>query len=252
LKVRQISKDNWLVEVTDEDKKKLACVASELKFKTELPPYGEWKNMTSEEIWEEILSQFCVMGSARPVEKLQANTERYNQFLEKLSIGTLSKITSNRKEYIARHLKEFKATRFYNKTAERINNCVENEEIVKDGKLVFLEDLKKSGIDEDTMRDTLLKRLPFFKMKSISDFMITIGASRNFLAFDTRVVGLLNKHFGLNTRLDKIQSNKILYKTLEGKLRDVCREFGIELSLLDRILFRFNSTIECMLETDCV
>lgn len=77
------------------------------------------------------------------------------------------------------------------------------------------------------MRDVLLKRLPFFKMKSISDFMITIGASRSFIAFDIRVVGLLNKHFGLNIKLEKIQSDKTLYKKLEEKLREICSELGI-------------------------
>jgi len=207
--------------------------------------------MKSEDIWEEILIQFCVMGSARPIEKLQVDTERYNDFLEKLSIETLSKITSNRKEYIAKQLREHKATRFHNKNAERINNCLENEEIIRDDKTVFLEDLKNRIIGEDQMRDVLLKKLSSFKIKSISDFMITIGASRGFIAFDTRVVGLLNKYFGLNMKLEKIQSNEILYKKLEGRLRDVCRELGIELSLLDRMLFRFNSAIEYILEVEC-
>lgn len=210
MEVRQIPKDNWLVEVTNEDKKKFACIINELKSKTELPSYGKWKNAKSEDIWEEILIQFCVVGSARPIEKLQVDTERYNEFLEKLSVERLSKITSNRKEYIAKQLTEYKATRFHNKNAERINNCLENEEIIGDGKTVFLEDLKNRIISEDQMRDILLKRLPFFKMKSISDFMITIGASRNFIAFDTRVVGLFNKHFGLNMKFEKIQSNETL------------------------------------------
>jgi len=251
MEVRQISRDNWLVEVTDEDKKKFACIINKLKSKTELPPYGKWKNMESEDVWKEILTQFCVMGSARPIEKLEVDAKRYYEFLEKLSIKTLSKIKSNRKEYIAKQLREYKATRFHNKNAERINKCLENEEIVRDGKIVFLEDLKNRIISEDQMRDVLLNRLPFFKMKSISDFMITIGASRAFIAFDTRVVGLLNKHFGLNMKLEKIQSDKTLYKKLEEKLRDICSELRIELSLLDRMLFRFNSAIDYILEVEC-
>jgi thermostable 8-oxoguanine DNA glycosylase len=252
MQVKQISKGNWFVEITDEDKKKIKCVATKLKPKTEPPPYGKWKDMGPEDVWEEMLIQFCVMGSARPIEKLLASKERYNEFLEKLSVEALSKIPFGRKEYIAKQLKEHKATRFYNKRAERIEDCLENKAIVKDGKVVFLDDLKEQEmLDEDQMRDVLLKRLPFFKMKSISDFMITIGASRDFIAFDTRVVGLFNKYFGLNIKLEKIQSDEVLYKKLEGKLREVCREIGIELSLLDRMLFRFNSAIENVLETGC-
>ncbi len=253
MQVKQISRDNWFVEVTDEDKRKFVCIINKFKSKTELPTYGKWTNMSSEDVWEEILIQFCVMGSARPIERLQAYTDRYNEFLEKLSVEALSKITSNREEYIAKQLEEYRATRFYNKRAERIEECLENEEIVKDGRIVFLEDLKKHGLlDEDQMRDILLKKLPFFKMKSISDFMITIGAARNFIAFDTRIFGLLNKHFGLNMELGDIQSDEMLYKAIERKLREVCKEIGIELSLLDRMLFKFNSAIEHILENECV
>jgi thermostable 8-oxoguanine DNA glycosylase len=253
MEVKQISRDNWIVEVTNEDRKKIASITERFKAKIEMPQYGKWKSMSSEDLWEELLGQFCVMGSARPIEKLKAYPKRYSEFLKKLSIETLSSVGLNQEEYVAAQLKEYKATRFHNKTARRIISCLQNQEIVKDEKIVFLEDWKnQEALNEDFMRNLLLNRLHFFKIKSISDLMITIGAARDIIAFDTRVVGLLNKHFGLNVRRDKIQSNTILYKLIERKLRDVCRDLGIELSLLDRILFRFNSAIECLLETECV
>ena len=222
--------------------------------------------MSSEEIWEEILIQFCVMAGAQPIERLMSNEENYSEFLTKLSIDNLLKLTTDREKYISNKLKEFKATRFYNKNAQRIKNCLENEEIVKDGKVTLLEDLKHSGtLNEDQIREVLLKKMPFFKIKSVSDFMITIGAARGFIAFDTRIVGLLNKYFGLSIwtmksgKLEsdriagKIKSNETLYTKIEEKLRDVCRKLGIELSLLDRVLFQFagKSAIEYMLETEC-
>lgn len=83
------------------------------------------------------------------------------------------------------------------------------------------ENLKKEEmLDEDTMRDILLEKLPFFRMKSISDFMITIGAARGFIAVYTRVVGLFNKHFELNIELDDVQYDEVLYKAIERRLRD--------------------------------
>ena len=248
MQVKQISRGKWQVDITDEDRKKIACVVNRLGSKAKLPTYGKWKNMSDEDIWEEIINQFCVMGSARLIEKLQDDTQRYAEFLDKLSIETLSKISMNRKQYIARQLQEYKATRFYNKNAERIDNCLENEETVRNGKLAFLEDLKKSEIsNEDKIRDVLLEKLPFFKIKSISDLMITIGMARGFIAFDTRVIGLLNKHFGLNLKLEKIQSDEVLYKTIETSLRDICKEIGVDLSLLDRMLFNFNSEIDSII-----
>jgi len=253
--VRRISKENWLVEVGDEDKKKISCLVNKLKSKIELPNFGEWRSASSEDIWEELLGQFCVIGSARFIEKLQADKVRYDEFLEKMSIEKLSGITSNRTQYIARTLKEYRVTRFHNKNAKRINSCLKNERIVKDGKIVFLDDIKtRKNLDEDQMREILLERLPFFKMKSISDFMITIGAAKDFIAFDTRVVGLLNEHLGLGVELDEIQYDEYLYKAIERKLKDVCSELGIELRLLDRMLFRFSekSAIEYILENECI
>jgi len=40
----------------------------------------------------------------------------------------------------------------------------------------------------------------------------------------------------------------VFYKALENKLKELCGELGIELSLLDRILFGFKSEIDAMLE----
>lgn len=250
MKINKISEGNWLFEIADVDKKKLACIINELKNKTELPPYGIWKEMSSEDIWEEMLAQFCVMGSAKPIEKLQENAVRYNQFLDRLDLKTLSRLTADRRGYIAKQLRRFKATRFYNKTAARINEFLANEKVVKGERLVLFDDIE-SEMSEDKMRDVLLEKQSCFKIKSISDLMITIGASKSFIAFDTRVVGLFNKHFGLNIKVGKIQSDEILYKTLENNLREVCTELKIDLSLLDRVLFKYNSAIDYILEVQC-
>jgi len=86
MQVRRISKDNWIVEVTDEDKKKLVCVVNKLRSKTELPQYGKWKNMKLEELWEELLGQFCVMRGTNAWDKLREKTVEYKEFLEKMKL----------------------------------------------------------------------------------------------------------------------------------------------------------------------
>lgn len=266
MEVREVSKNVWSVKVTEEDKKKIASIVQKLKSTTPpLPKYDDWKIMPSKKIWENILGQFCVMGSAQLIEKLMNDEKRYAEFVTKLSIETLMKIPTNREKYISEQLKEFKATRFHNKTAKRILKCLENEDIVKEGRVILLEDLKNNeAVNEDQIRKILLKRMPFFKRKSVSDFMITIGAAKRFIAFDTRVVGLLNKFFRLSIWtsksgklesdkiMGKIQSNEALYEAIEEELREVCRDIGVDLSFLDRILFNAKkSVIEYILETEC-
>jgi len=267
VKVKEVSENEWLMEVASEDKKKIASIVQKLETLTcPLPKYGLWREIGSEKIWKELLIEFCVMGSAEPIERLAKDNRRYDAFIESLSLETLLSIEANRQDYISKQLKHYKATRFHNRNADRIADCLTNEEIVKDGEIVLFEELVRSEIvDEDQMREFLLRKLPFFKIKSVSDFMISIGAARGVIALDTRIVGLLHKHFGLTMinrkseeiddpiRIrDKIQWNKRLYKQIEGKLREVCEEIGIDLSLLDRILFRFSnkSTIEYILEVE--
>ena len=246
MRIRQRSKDIWYLEVPMKDREQFQYIVEKFRQKTPRPPYGKWRRMTSEKLWENLVIQFCVFGGARPIANLIKDTERYNEFVEEISLDRLTGAQSargRRQDFIASHLKAFKATRFHNRAARRINNCVENQNIVKDGKVTLLDNLN-DDITEEEMRNVLLERIPYFKMKSVSDFMIEIGAAKNLMAFDTRVVGLLNMQFGLNVCIYDIQSNMDLYKTLEKELRKVCENLGIELSYLDRILFQHSDEIE--------
>jgi len=137
---------------------------------------------------------------------------------------------------------------------DRIERFLNNENAVKEGKLILFDGLDNVN-NEDEIRDILLKRCSgSFRIKSISDFMIGIGMAKSLIAFDTRIVGILEKHFELKVKSGKIQSNESLYKTLERKLREVCKEIEIELSLLDRMLFKSSkiSVIEYILKPECV
>ena len=67
---------------------------------------------------------------------------------------------------------------------------------------------------------------------------------------DTRVVGVFQKHFGYSVSSGRIQSNQDLYLSLEATLREFCREQGVPLALLDRLLFKFSvlSAIELIVK----
>jgi hypothetical protein len=268
MEVKRISKNNWLVEVTSEDKKRIACIVNKLMSKTELPPYGRWKNKKLEEIWEELLGQFCVMRGTDAWDKLKEKKVEYREFLEIMKLENLVN-RENRIGFLRETFRKYKPTILVKKPEketsphpdipDRIEQFLNNKNAVKEGKLILFDGLDNLT-NEDEIRDILLRRCcGSFKMKSISDFMIEIGMARSFIAFDTRIVGILNRHFGplmdgnpeLKKVVGKIQSNEALYKTIERKLRDVCKKIGIELSLLDRMLFRFSSAIEYILETEC-
>ena len=80
--------------------------------------------------------------------------------------------------------------------------------------------------------------------------LIAVGLSHDVIALDTRVTGVLQKHFGYNVTPGRIQSNRDLYLSLEATLREFCYEQGVSLALLDRLLFKFNvlSAIELVVK----
>jgi len=254
LKVEKISKNDWLVEVIHEDKDKIACVVRELKSEIHLNDYGIWKTMlreNPEELWIELVGQFCYVRGVRLWEKLRKRKEDWERFHKKMELENLVK-QENLAEYIKGVFREFKPTIYWRKAADKIARFAKNPDVVEDGKLVLFDGLE--DLNEDARRTRLLERTRgFFKMKSISDLMIGIGMAKDLIAFDTRIVRFLNDHLGANVKTGKVQSNKKLYKRIEEELRRICREIEIPLSLLDRILFVSSnkSAIEYVMKSHC-
>ena len=203
-----------------------------------------------DEFWVRYLvGQFCVMRSVRPWEKL-VNGSNWEAFCKKMC---LSELVGQHElfEYLTNVFEEFKPTIYWKKAADRIARFVKNTDVVTNGKLILFDGLE--GLDEDDRRSKLLERTRhFFKTKSISDLMIEIGMARDFIAFDTRIVGFLIDYLKLRLEPDvlgateeekrakliaKIQSDEVLYKKMERELLEICNDIGIPLGLLDRILF---------------
>jgi hypothetical protein len=149
MEVKRISKDNWLVELTNEDKKKLACIVDKLGSKVELLPlYGKWKNMRSEETWEEILGEFCVMRGTGAWDKLRAKKVEYRDFLEEMKLENLFTKT-NRMSFLRDTFRKYKPTILVKKPEkessphpdipDRIEKFLNNKNAVKEGKLIFLD-----------------------------------------------------------------------------------------------------------------
>jgi hypothetical protein len=110
VEVKEFSKFNWFVEVTEEDKRKIACLIQKLGTRITLSEYGKWKKMTLEELWcRELIGQFCVMRGVRLWENLQKNENNWNEFRRKMKIENLVK-QGNLAEYIKNVFKEYKPT----------------------------------------------------------------------------------------------------------------------------------------------
>lgn len=229
---------NPVTSLRPESKRKLLHLINKLVPHTKTPKLGRWKALSNEELWSHIVSQVCVMGSARPMEKLKQSSSRL-EFDAALSLKSISNIMQEDKSiYIEDQLKRFKATRFYNKAACRLAEATTNLKIVEGTRLVLLNDLPHG--DDYAVREELIKRsIGLFKLKSVSDLMIALGLSHDVIALDQRVVGVLNACLGYNWKAPRLQNNRSIYLSVEDCLRDVCKDASISLGSLDRMLFNF-------------
>jgi len=202
-------------------------------------PVGQYRKMTPEDLWLQLVGQVCVMGSARHWERLHSDPAIIARFKSAISLSLLYH-KRNLVSYLAGILNSFSATRFPNIGAKRLVSVLHSGSIFQHGNLILFEGLSHK-MDAVQTRDKLISRCPIFRLKSASDFMITVGLSHDVIALDTRVVGVFQKWFGYNLSPAHIQSHRGLYLSLESVLRVFCQQQNISLALLDRLLFRFSS-----------
>lgn len=235
--------DNGKVQtqLSDDDWTKLGRIIVLFGPFVKLDPIGRYRTtMTPDEVWLVLVEQVCVMGSARHIERLQQKerVEEYEKFKKAVSPESLSH-QRDLVGYLSKTLREFSVTRFPNRSSERIASMLKSPEVFQKDELILLRGLSHGG-DAIQTRDELIRRNPIFQLKSASDFMISVGLSHDVIALDTRVVGIFQDYFGYNVSAGRIQSNREMYLSLEATLREFCRERGVPLALLDRLLFKFS------------
>ncbi|MCB0176806.1 MAG: hypothetical protein KDI62_01130 [Anaerolineae bacterium] len=224
--------------ITDKDKKQLGKLIEVIGPRVEVEELGRYINLFDEEIWHHIVVQVCVMGSARFMERLEKNDD-YKNFKKSVSL----KVVTEEKEkaaYLTGIFEAFKATRFRNKAGQRLADILSSERVLYNGKIVLLKGLSHKD-DFNAVRNELQKRCPIFKLKSASDFMISVGLSHDIIALDTRVVGVFNRYLNYETDPGKVQGNDKIYYSVETALREFCQEKNVTLALLDRLLFKYGN-----------
>jgi len=205
----------------------------------EVEPIGEYRTMTPNQVWLTLVGEVCVRGSARHMERLRSDPSLRAEFEGAVSLKAMNH-ERNVVSYLTNTFRDFSATRFPKRGAEYLATLLQFPAVFHKDKLVLFNQLSHKASAVQT-RDELIKRCPIFRLKSASDFMISVGLSHDVIALDTRVVGTLQKHLSYNLTPARIQSQRGLYLSLEVALRNFCNEQNISLALLDRILFKFSN-----------
>lgn len=242
--------DNQTISITKSDYTKLTKIVEHLIHEVEMPELGLYSVMSHEDLWMSLVFQFCAISGRRMTEDLRNDKKQLHEFSEKLNFRYLSSVKNNRKEYIAKVLKDYKATSFYNKQAERIEDILKSQRIIVQNKFVLLNGIDHNKHSYNEIRNILMSRVPHFKLKSASGFMIENGLSIDIMAISTKIGEVLNHHFDLNLDNRKIQSSRKTYLNIEEALRKACSHIGIPLAYLSRMLFQYSDkdTISFILE----
>lgn len=203
-----------------------------------LPKIGRYSKMGPEQVWKRLVSQVCVMGSARHMERLQSDPIGKKNFDKAVSLKETNK-RRRKKAYLTTVLTDFSATRFPKRAAENLTTLLKTQTVFSGRKVALFRNLSHKD-DPRYIRDQLTKRCPIFRLKSASDFMIEVGLSQDVIALDTRVVGVFRQYFDYNLSPGRIQGNKAFYYSLEDALREYCYKKSTSLAVLDRVLFRYS------------
>jgi thermostable 8-oxoguanine DNA glycosylase len=184
-----------------------------------------------EVLWLHLVEELCVKGGSRLLENLKLDCSKYSVFMEEVSLKGLRSLDGeNTKIHLETAMR--KATRFYKKQSVEVLICLSRfDEIYK---------LLMDNIDDKKLREKLVEMNIGLKWKSISDYLIEIGKTKDMIAFDSRIINILNKYFGLNLKQSKIQSNHKIYIEIEDSIRNDLKSTGLSLSYMDRIMYKLS------------
>jgi thermostable 8-oxoguanine DNA glycosylase len=245
----QYLKEKNKIEYTNEDIDKLAFVCNNFEKYIKLNKLGNYTEISNDELWFKIISQLFIINNL-PIIKDSSNNAVNEKFKSAISLKSILN-HKNKEEYIAHVLLNYDVTQFYKDQSKKIFMLLNNKDVIFSNKVILFDGLNYEQ-NFNFIRDELLKRNPFSKMKSVSEIMIEFGFSNDVLAIDSRILGFLSSHLNFNVSLEKIQSNKKLYLLIEESIRDECAKLNIKLSIFDRIIFKYLniSAIDYILEKE--
>jgi len=221
------------------DRRVLRRIATTLAPLVKVEPLGRYRTMAAADVWWGLLGQVCVMGSARPWDQAQLSTGTATNLTRALAFSAVA-AQPHVASYLEDMLRKFKATRFHKKAAEKLTRVLQTPSVFRGSRVALFEGISHRD-DPVAVRNTLIKRCPIFRLKSASDFMISVGLSHDVIALDTRIVGILRRHCEFDHKAEQIQSSSGYYLSVESALRAFCREQQFSLALLDRLLFQFSA-----------
>jgi thermostable 8-oxoguanine DNA glycosylase len=209
------------------------------RTKERIPVAGAWRSMGDEELWMHLVRIIIAIGKSAPSYRLIASPD-----FRRLSIASMINCQAKHGDealtrevhrvlapYNVRYCSPLKET---SPKAVAIVRNLNESYIVDDGRFVLLDNVKKYGGDEP--RFFMTEIVHMYGMKSASEFLMEVGYSTSYMAFDTRLKRVLSLIF--NKDFNKQICVTCDYLDIETLFREeICPEIGVTPVELDAILF---------------
>ena len=229
---------DWALSVTAQDLDRFCEIRDRFLDRTEVPEPGRWRDLAPDEVWYCIVNQIVVIGSSAASERLAKSKDRsrlYSSRLAPLSdAAAKAEIHEVFRRYGVRYVGEDPEKAWKIRAVLRNLN---NPQIVEDGQCILMQQLE--GLEEHTARDWLVENLDSYGLKSASDTLSELGFARNLCVFDSRVITIFERCFGLPHFFSGAQISRDLYLAFEAHLvEQVCPALELEPVAVDRLLYQ--------------
>ena len=209
------------------------------RTKEKMPVAGAWRSMSDEDLWMHLIRITIAIGKSSPSYRLMESKDS-----KLLSIASMRKyqvkhgdemlIKVVHKTLAAHNVRYCSPLRETSPKAIAIVRNL-NESYVVDGEhFALLDNVKKYGGDEP--RFFITEIVHMYGMKSASEFLMEVGYSPDYMAFDTRMKRVLSLVF--NKDFNKQICVTCDYLDIETIFREeICPELHITPAELDSIIF---------------
>ncbi|MBL8678369.1 MAG: hypothetical protein JNK05_04350 [Myxococcales bacterium] len=199
-------------------------------------PVDRWKSCSDADLWRAVVSQVCVVGSSARWEQLADSGD-----LALISIEALSPLSAEQRGSAIHGVLRKHGIRYVTdepRSCKKTQALVANFEFVQHcgGAQSYLGRL--AALPDDAARVKRIRRdFEYIAHKGARDFLITFDLGRSLIAFDVRVLNVLEAA-GVKAPAD-VQSNNESYEQLQSALLErVCGPAKITGAQFDRILYR--------------
>lgn len=234
-----------MLQVSPEQIEKFRQIKTLFYDKTRFPIADNWRDWSDDDVWWHLVAQVIAVGNSLPAEKFEKDASSQ----AKIAYQKLANTPETYQAIIINRVLRDVGTRYASSTLSKCRKTsalVHNLRVMKShgGPKNFIKNVSElQGEGRDQIRiGYLMDNLQFLKDKSARDFLMELGLLTNAIAFDIRVIKVLNQA-GIVTPKNFESKHSSYNEAERDVLTYICKPCGISGIELDRILYQHKDEI---------